>query len=60
MSVTTQSPAVDIVQLLKELPEPSHEEAMADIYRLQDEYARGLIDIAGRASRAGHGNGGNA
>jgi len=48
MSATTQSPAVDIVQLLKELPEPSHEEVMADICRLQDGYERGLVDMAGR------------
>jgi len=38
----------DFARERKESPEPSHEEVMADIYRLQDEYARGLIDIAGR------------
>jgi len=46
--VTVPSTTVDFVRERKEWPEPSHEEIMADIYRLQDEYARGLIDIAGR------------
>ena len=38
----------DFTKERKERPEPSHDEAIADIYRLQDDYARGLIDIGGR------------
>jgi len=48
MSTATQNCVEDIVQVLRELPEPSHEEFMADIYRLQAEFARGAVDIAGR------------
>jgi len=38
----------DIVKELRELPEPSPEELMANIYRMQEAYDRGEVDIAGR------------
>jgi hypothetical protein len=47
--LTQYSGTGDIVKLLRELPEPSHEELMADIYRLQNDRARGS-DRYGRAS----------
>jgi hypothetical protein len=46
--LTQYSGTGDIVNLLRELPEPSHDELMADIYRLQNDRARGAIDMAGR------------
>jgi hypothetical protein len=38
----------DIVQMLRELPEPSHEEFMNDVSRLQEDYKAGRIDRGGR------------
>jgi hypothetical protein len=38
----------DIVQTLRELPEPSPEELMTNIYRMQEAYEQGEVDIAGR------------
>jgi len=40
--------AGDIVATLRELPEPSLDELMSNIYRMQEAYERGEVDIAGR------------
>ena len=45
----------DIVQMLRELPEPSPEELMNNIYRMQEAYERGEVDVAGRPIVAAQG-----